>query len=140
VHFIEYTPEIEEARGRGELKRNAFVRLHWMFIDEEPALEVEDLGNSETLLKNLNHFKAKAQELLKQGTLPSENGWGGWLGHTSAPWCRRQKRFSTRHPSAISTGSVRATADELDLGEINEIATRPGMACRTHVYGDRHPL
>jgi hypothetical protein len=30
-------------------------------IDEEAALQVEDLGNS--LLKNRNHFKAKAQEL-----------------------------------------------------------------------------
>jgi type IV secretory pathway VirD2 relaxase len=80
VHFIEYTPEMEDARGRGELRRNAFVRLRRIFIDEEPALEVEDLGNSEALLKERKHFKAKAQELLRQGVAPTEQGWGGWLG------------------------------------------------------------
>jgi type IV secretory pathway VirD2 relaxase len=85
VHYVEYTPEMEEARACGELRTNAFVRLRRVFIDEEPALEVEDLGNSDSLLKNRNHFKAKAQELLSRGIAPVEQGWGGWLGqyHTA---------------------------------------------------------
>ena len=64
----------------GSCDANAFVRLRRIFIDEEPALEVEDLGNSEALLKERKHFKAKAQELLRQGVAPTEQGWGGWLG------------------------------------------------------------
>jgi type IV secretory pathway VirD2 relaxase len=80
VHYIEYTPEMEEARGRGELKRNAFVRLRKILIDEEPTLEVEDLGDSDSLLRKHSHFESKARELLRNGIRPNEQGWGGWLG------------------------------------------------------------
>jgi hypothetical protein len=80
VHYIEYTPEIEEARSRGELKRNAFARLRRIFADEETTLEVEDFGDSDSLLKKRAHFEGKAQELVRNGTLPNEQGWGGWLG------------------------------------------------------------
>ncbi|MGI8961165.1 MAG: DUF3363 domain-containing protein [Bryobacteraceae bacterium] len=80
VHFIEYTNEMEEARARGELRTNAFARLRRIFIDEEPIVQVEDLGDSEALLKRTDHFDNKAQQLLKNGILPAEDGWGGWLG------------------------------------------------------------
>jgi type IV secretory pathway VirD2 relaxase len=80
VHYIQYTPEMEEARGRGELKRNAFVRLLRIFVDEEATLQVEDLGDSESLLRKRAHFEGKARELLRNGILPDEQGWGGWLG------------------------------------------------------------
>jgi type IV secretory pathway VirD2 relaxase len=80
VHYIEYTPEIEEARGRGELKRNAFVRLRKIFFEEDTMLEVEDFGNSDSLLRKRAHFESKARELLKNGILPKEQAWGGWLG------------------------------------------------------------
>ena len=59
VHYVEYTPEMEEARARGELLTNAFVRLSMVLADDEPAIEVESLGISEALLKNRDHFKAK---------------------------------------------------------------------------------
>jgi type IV secretory pathway VirD2 relaxase len=80
VHYVECTPEMEEARARGELRTNSFVRLRRVLIDEEAALEIEDLGNSESLLKSQNHFESKARELLRQGVAPVEQGWGGWLG------------------------------------------------------------
>jgi hypothetical protein len=80
VHFIEYTPEMEEALGRGELRRNAFMRLRRIFIDEEPALEVEDLGNSEALLKERKHFKAKAQEASETGRGADGAGLGRLAG------------------------------------------------------------
>lgn len=80
VHFIAYTTEIEEARARGQLRTNAFARLRRLLIDEEPVVQVEDLGDSEALLKRPDHFKNKAQQLLKNGVLPAEDGWGGWLG------------------------------------------------------------
>jgi type IV secretory pathway VirD2 relaxase len=80
VHYVECTPEMEGARARGELRTNAFVRLRRVFIDDEAALEIEDLGNSRSLLKNRNYLDNKARELLRQGVAPVEEGWGGWLG------------------------------------------------------------
>jgi hypothetical protein len=80
VHFIEYTTEMEEARARGELRTNAFARLRRVLIDEEPAVRVEDLGDSEKLLRRRDHFESKARQMLKNGILPFEDGWGGWLG------------------------------------------------------------
>jgi type IV secretory pathway VirD2 relaxase len=80
VHYIEFTPEMEEARGRGELKRNAFVRLRRIFSDDETTLEVEDLGDSDSLLRKRAHFEIKARGLLRSGILLNEQGWGGWLG------------------------------------------------------------
>jgi type IV secretory pathway VirD2 relaxase len=80
VHYIEYTPEMEVARARGEMRTNAFVRLRRVFIDEEATVEAEDFGNAESLLKDRKHLWPKAQELLNQGALPVEQGWGGWLG------------------------------------------------------------
>jgi hypothetical protein len=80
VHFIEYTTEMEEARARGELRTNAFARLRRILVNEEPVVQVEDLGDSEALLKRPDHFENKAQQLLKNGILPAEDGWGGWLG------------------------------------------------------------
>jgi hypothetical protein len=112
VHYVEYTPEMEAARASGELRTNAFVRLRKVFIDEEPAVEVEDLGNSEALLKNREHFKTKAQELLRQGIAPMEQGWGGWLGQYHSALMQTAREFSTRHYSAIRAVSVCWDADE----------------------------
>jgi type IV secretory pathway VirD2 relaxase len=98
VHYVEYTPEMEEARARGGLRINAFVRLRRVFIDEEAMLDIEDLGNSESLLKNGSHFKAKARELLKEGVLPVKQGWGGWLGQYQR--AMTQAAMETEHPLA----------------------------------------
>ena len=38
-----------------------------------------DLGDSELLLKRL-HISDTARQLLKRGVIPTEDGWGGWLG------------------------------------------------------------
>jgi type IV secretory pathway VirD2 relaxase len=97
VHYVEYTPEMEEARARGELRTNAFVRLRRVFIDEEPALGVEDLGNSEFLLKNRDHFNSKARNLLT-GYSPSENGWGGWLGEYNSALVQAAKEIQAPAP------------------------------------------
>ena len=50
VHFIQYTPEMEEARSRGELRANSFIRLRK--LSATAILEVSDLGDAEGLLKN----------------------------------------------------------------------------------------
>jgi len=80
VHYILYTPEIEEARSKGQLRTNSFVRLRKLFVDGKPLLEVEDLGSSEAILNNKRHLTQVAQALLRRGVIPEEDGWGGWLG------------------------------------------------------------
>jgi len=79
VHFIHYTPEIEEARAHGELRTNSFARLRRVFVNGEPAVQVEDLGNSEAFLTS-RQLQVDAGELIRRGVLPTEDGWGGWLG------------------------------------------------------------
>ena len=78
VHFIQYTPEMEDARSRGELRVNSFVRLRKLF--GTAILDVNDLGDAERLLKNPRFLRETAGEFLKRGIIPTEDGWGGWLG------------------------------------------------------------
>jgi hypothetical protein len=84
VHLIEYTREMEEARARGELCTNSFVRLRRILVDDESTLQIEDLGNSEALLRNRRYFQEQARQFIKQGILPTEDGWAGWLGQYQA--------------------------------------------------------
>jgi len=80
IYFIHYTREMEEARARGELRPNSYARFRRVFDDGEPKLEVEDLGDCEAIINNHGRLAAAAQALIKRGILPSEDGWGGWLG------------------------------------------------------------
>ena len=84
VHYILYTPEIEEARSSGRLRTNSFVRLRKLFVDGEPLLDVQDLGPAEAMLDNKRHLAEVARAFLKRGLLPDEDGWGGWLGRYQA--------------------------------------------------------
>ena len=80
IHHIYYTAELEEARNRGELRTNSFVRLRKLFVDGEPQMEIDDLGDSEAVLANRSHLRQTARALIKRGIIPQEDGWGGWLG------------------------------------------------------------
>jgi hypothetical protein len=44
------------------------------------VIEIEDLGDSEALLRNKRYFRDKAQRLIRQGLVPQDDGWNGWLG------------------------------------------------------------
>ena len=48
VHFIQYTPGMEQARSRGELKTNSFIKLRKLSVGEREMLEVNDLGDAES--------------------------------------------------------------------------------------------
>ena len=80
IYLIHNTPEIEDARSKGGLRTNSFIRLRKLFIDGRPILELDDMGSSESILRNRSHLEATAQQLIKRGILPTEDGWGGWLG------------------------------------------------------------
>jgi hypothetical protein len=88
VHFIQYTPEMEEARSRGELKTNSFVRLRKLSASQRAMLDVNDLGDAEKLLTDPRHFSEVARQILKRGDTPTEDGWGGWLGKYQVALCQ----------------------------------------------------
>jgi type IV secretory pathway VirD2 relaxase len=78
VHYIQYTAEMEDARSRGELRVNSFVRLRR--LAGSSILDVADLGDAEKLLRNPHDLKETARQLLNRGIVQTEDGWGGWLG------------------------------------------------------------
>ena len=87
VHFIQYAPQMEEARSRGELRTNSFVRLRK--LSAAATLEIRDQGNAEKLLTNSRHLGEAARDLSRRGILATEEGWGGWLGKYQAALCQR---------------------------------------------------
>ena len=84
IHFIQYTPEMEEARSKGELRTNSFVRLRRLSLVQGERLDVRDLGDAERLLTDRHHLSESARLLLERGIMPTEDGWGGWLGKYQA--------------------------------------------------------
>jgi hypothetical protein len=84
VHLVYYTPEMEEARSRGELRANSFVRLQKQFENGRPVLEIVDSGDAERVLHNKRHLGERAKAYFIHGTVPPEDGWGGWLGRYQA--------------------------------------------------------
>jgi hypothetical protein len=84
VHYVSYTPTIEEARNSGGLTTNSFVRLRKLFKNGKPLVEVEDFGSAEAILKSKAHFREAAQQFITRRLLPTEDGWGGWLGRYQA--------------------------------------------------------
>lgn len=80
VHFMYHTPEMEVARNHGGLRTNSFIRLQKSIVDGRPALEITDLGDSEAILTNKRQLREIGQRLLREGIVPQDDGWGGWLG------------------------------------------------------------
>ena len=80
IHHVYYTPEMEAARNRGGLRTNSFVRLRKLFTDGHPVVEIDEIGDSEAILRNKRHLRETAQRLIRRGTMPQDDGWNGWLG------------------------------------------------------------
>ena len=80
VHCIYHTPQMAEARGRGGLRANRFVRLRKRFRNGRPLLEIDELGHSEKILRDRRHLEEVAGDLLRRGMPPVEESWSGWLG------------------------------------------------------------
>jgi len=86
VYFVHYTREMEEARSRGELRTNSFIRLKKLTAT---LMDVTDLGDAERLLTNPLHLGEIARECIKCGVAAVEAGWGGWLGRYQAALCTK---------------------------------------------------
>ncbi len=80
VHYVYYTPELEAARSQGGLRTNSFVRLRKLFAEGRPSLKIEELGDSESILRNRGYLHETAQRFIRRGLVPQEDGWNGWLG------------------------------------------------------------
>jgi type IV secretory pathway VirD2 relaxase len=93
VYFVHYTREMEEARSRGELRTNSFVRLNKLTA---ALTGVTDLGDAERLLTNPLHLGEIARECIKRGVAPVEEGWGGWLGRYQAALCTKVREVVER--------------------------------------------
>ena len=97
IHFIQYTPEMEEARSRGELRTNSFVRLRRLSLDQDEKLDVRDFGDAERVLTDPHYMSGAARHLLEHGIIPIEDGWGGWLGKYQAGLHNAAREIVERH-------------------------------------------
>ena len=82
VYYLRYTPELDEARSRGELTTNSFVVIT-KALDEERRrrIVVANLGKADALFEDRDHFRSLATRLLQRGVVPfDDERWGGWLG------------------------------------------------------------
>lgn len=43
-------------------------------------LEIDDMGDSEAMLRNNGKLRQLGQRLIRRGIIPEDAGWGGWLG------------------------------------------------------------
>ncbi|MBS1859848.1 MAG: relaxase/mobilization nuclease domain-containing protein [Acidobacteria bacterium] len=99
VHLIYYTPEMEEARSRGKLRVNSFVRLQKQFENGRPVLEIEDYGDAERLLRNSRHLIERAKEVRSDRLVPIGDAWGGWLGRYHAALSKTAIELTTFEPA-----------------------------------------
>ena len=82
AYYLRYTPELDEARSRGDLKTNSFVKIEkTMDEDRRRRIVVVNLGDAEALFENRDHFRSLAKRLEQLGVVPfDDERWGGWLG------------------------------------------------------------
>jgi hypothetical protein len=80
VYHIYRTPEMEELRSQRGLQTNSFIRLRKFSTFRGPVVEIQDMGDSETVLRNKAHFRETAREMIRRGVYPQDGGWNGWLG------------------------------------------------------------
>ena len=104
VHCIYHTSQMTEARGRGGLRPNRFVRLRKLFENGRPLLEIDELGHSKKILGDRPHHEETARRLMQSGKAPVEDGWGGWLGSYQSALCK----------AAIELEDVRKPSHERD--------------------------
>jgi hypothetical protein len=81
VHCIYHTPEMIEARGRGGLRPNGFVRLRKSFESGRPVLEMEELSQSERLTIDRHQHEEAVLRVTDTGIARVEDDPRGGLAH-----------------------------------------------------------
>jgi Protein of unknown function (DUF3363) len=102
VYAISHTRRMQKMRNAGRLPVNAFVRLQTVVAAGRSRVEIEELGDAESILENRGYLRETAQRLLRKGIAPVEEGWSGWLG--------RYQRAITQ-----STKDLRAGERKVDI-------------------------
>ncbi len=62
-------------------------RIRKLFTEGHPVLEIDELGDSESFLRNKRYPRETAQQLVRSGIVPQEDGWNGWLGRYQKALC-----------------------------------------------------
>lgn len=78
--FVNHTPEIQEARAKGKMRPDTFVRIQKAFVVGKPLVTVDDLGNAEALLRDDAYFRQKMQQRRVRQANQGTEKWNGWLG------------------------------------------------------------
>jgi hypothetical protein len=105
VHCIYHTPQMVEARGRGGLRPNGFVRLRKLFENGRPVLEIEELSQSERLTLDRHHHEEAVLSVTDTGIAGVEDGCVGLthdksaVGNTAVDLEEVRKRNRERHRS-----------------------------------------
>lgn len=101
VHWIHQSPEAMKARAAG-LKIGNFIELtSTPFVADDGVARVRvkfrSLGNAHSLLGDKMFLAQEVQRTLEAtGTLPTEQGFGGWLGDYQRALCRTAEEFIHR--------------------------------------------
>jgi hypothetical protein len=96
VYVINHTRRMQQMRNAGRLQVNSFVSLRTVFVAGRSRLDVDELGNAESILENRGHLRETAQRLLRKGIMPGEEGWGGWLGRYQRALTQAAKELGPR--------------------------------------------
>ncbi len=99
IHLIYYTPEMEQARSRGQLDANSFIQLRKRFENGRPMLQLSNLGDADELVDK-GHFRRQQWFRSARPSSTTADAWGGWLGRYLA------QQASARHTEDLKrTGS-----------------------------------
>ena len=66
-------------------------------------LDIVDLGDAEKLLSSSLPMNEIAHDFLKRRTVPTEDGWGGWLGRYQAAVSKATKAILQRREADLAS-------------------------------------
>ena len=118
VHFVYQDNSIENARHRGLMRINSFVRLRKNCDGRQAEFIVDDLGDAEKLLDSKRHMRNFAQRLIKRGGLSDEMpAWGGWLGRYQATLLSQRRMLEMTASHGRSANARKPGHPSIDNGQ-----------------------
>jgi hypothetical protein len=94
----------------------------------------------EALLKNRSLLREKARTLLKDGVVPAENGWGGWLGRYHAALARTVAELKLSRegpwPDGNEIGITREGGNRTDGFPLAKYAQRTASPLHDEYFSD----
>jgi len=112
VHHVYSNLQADELRSRGGMRPNSFVQLKRVDFDGDQAMDVQDLGNAESLMGNAAHFDVAAKRLVGRRRPASTERFGGWLGRYQDALDEATKRISKERSQRSPRQRVRRSGTE----------------------------